>query len=205
MIGLIRGQLIACYKSIVLLETASGVGYEIEVPMNLINNLPAYGTEICFYTHMAVRETEHMLYGFQSILDRSVFRTLIKINGVGPKMALAILSVIPVTKLLEIAHVGDTNELLIIPGIGKKTANRLIIEMKERLAQYEMTIQNTVFAIDKNLTNIQSNSNIVIEEAEAALVSLGYKVAQAKSMIKNAYELEMDTHTLIKKALQQSV
>jgi len=147
MIGQLRGKLIHKQPPHLLIDV-QGVGYEIEAPMTTFYNLPATGEEILLYTHLVVRDDAHLLFGFSSPRERHMFRTLIKINGVGAKMALTILSGIEADDFARCIQENDSVRLTRLPGVGKKTAERLIIEMRDRLKDWDnkdgisATIQN---------------------------------------------------------------
>ena len=132
MIGHLRGKLAAKQPPYLLLEV-HGVGYEIEAPMSTFYNLPAVGEEIHLYTHLVVREDAHLLFGFGSEQERRLFRTLLKVNGVGARTALAVLSGLSVQDLSQAIAAQDSARLIRIPGVGKKTAERLLLELKDKL------------------------------------------------------------------------
>lgn len=132
MIGQLRGTLLEKRPPVLLLDV-NGVGYEVEAPMTVFYDLPDTGESLTLHTHFVVREDAQLLYGFADRYERELFRALIKVNGVGPKMALAILSGIEADRLAQCIHDQDTTSLVKVPGIGKKTAERLVIEMRDRL------------------------------------------------------------------------
>lgn len=133
MIGRLHGKLLEKNPPQILIDV-SGVGYEVDVPMSTFCNLPEVGGELTLYTHFVVREDAELLYGFATLAERAVFRALIKISGVGPKIALALLSGITVDQLKDAVDRGETGLLTKVPGIGKKTAERLVLELKGKLA-----------------------------------------------------------------------
>jgi Holliday junction DNA helicase RuvA len=170
MIGRIKGILIEKIPPFILLD-CQGVGYEIEVPMTTFFDLPDEGSEITLLTHLVVREDAHLLFGFATTSERQMFRQLIKVNGIGAKVALSILSSIESNELTNAIKTDDTDMLIKIPGIGKKTAERLVLELKDRLKDIEVS---------------QTSKNAItnIDDIENALISLGYSASQASIAIK---------------------
>ena len=170
MIGRIKGILIEKIPPFILLD-CQGVGYEIEVPMTTFFDLPDEGSEVSLLTHLVVREDAHLLFGFATTSERHMFRQLIKVNGIGAKVALSILSSIESNELTNAIKTDDTNMLIKIPGIGKKTAERLVLELKDRVKDIEVT---------------QASKNVItnIDDIENALISLGYSASQASIAIK---------------------
>jgi Holliday junction DNA helicase RuvA len=142
MIGFLRGKLVAKTPPLLTLDV-NGVGYEINAPMTTFYNLPALGETIQLQTHLSIREDAHVLFGFSTEADRVMFRLLIKVNGVGPKLALAILSGQSVDEFHRCINDNDTATLIRLPGVGKKTAERLIVEMRDKLPKLEGLSQNT--------------------------------------------------------------
>ncbi|TCK08827.1 Holliday junction branch migration protein RuvA [Marinobacterium mangrovicola] len=185
MIGRLTGELAEKQPPQLLLDV-SGVGYEVEASMNTFYKLPALGESVVLYTHMVVREDAQLLYGFADQQERILFRALIKTNGVGPKLALAILSGTSSEEFIRCVHNEDSATLVRIPGVGKKTAERLIVEMKDKLDRLEIPTM-TEFAL------AASESGVVApkltdnrQEAESALIALGYKPVQATKAIENS-------------------
>ncbi|MDC1011614.1 Holliday junction branch migration protein RuvA [Methylophilaceae bacterium] len=170
MIGRIKGILIEKIPPFILLD-CQGVGYEIEVPMTTFFDLPDEGSEVSLLTHLVVREDAHLLFGFATTSERHMFRQLIKVNGIGAKVALSILSSIESNELTNAIKTDDTNMLIKIPGIGKKTAERLVLELKDKVKDIEVT---------------QASKNVItnIDDIENALISLGYSASQASIAIK---------------------
>ena len=170
MIGRIKGILIEKIPPFILLD-CQGVGYGIEVPMTTFFDLPDEGSEVSLLTHLVVREDAHLLFGFATTSERHMFRQLIKVNGIGAKVALSILSSIESNELTNAIKTDDTNMLIKIPGIGKKTAERLVLELKDRVKDIEVT---------------QASKNVItnIDDIENALISLGYSASQASIAIK---------------------
>lgn len=176
MIGRIQGIILE-KQAPQLLVDVQGVGYEILAPMTTIYQLPAIGELVTLHTHMVVREDAQLLYGFADRRDRSLFQTLIKVNGVGPKLALTILSGIELDDFVRSVRSGDTAALVKLPGVGKKTAERLLVEMKDRLKGWQV---NGDAIVTDDLKPAAADH---LEEAESALVALGYKPAEASKAI----------------------
>lgn len=180
MIGRIRGLLIEKQMPDILVDV-QGVGYEIQAPMSTIMQLPALGQEVHLHTHLVVREDAQLLYGFFSLEERHMFRSLIKVSGVGPKMGLAILSGMAVEDFVRTVRNNDIAALTRMPGVGKKTAERLVVEMKDRLKDFAETTPAVVAGsagAPMALTDHQLS-----HEAETALVALGYKPQEAARII----------------------
>ncbi len=177
MIGSIRGTLLEKHSPELLVDVG-GLGYELLAPLTTFIQLPETGGQVQLYTHLVVREDAHTLYGFASQRERSLFRELIKVNGVGPKLALTILSGIDADEFAQLVRDGDTKALVRLPGIGKKTAERLLIEMRDRLAQWQ---GDTVAAAPATAGTQPRNARLA--EAESALVALGYKPQEASRMV----------------------
>ncbi|GKT12122.1 MAG: Holliday junction DNA helicase RuvA [Thiomicrorhabdus sp.] len=208
MIGFLRGNLVQKRPPLLVLEV-QGVGYEIEAPMSTFYQLEQQQENVTILTHMHVREDAMLLFGFATESERILFKTLIKVNGVGAKMALGILSAMSVNEFCSFIDAGDITALTRIPGVGKKTAERLQIEMRDRL---KVVIDSGLLAYDGSSTMIDSQgnlanpnpvfSNTVQQSASEALVSLGYKSSQAEKMIAAVYEERLTLEELIKRALQ---
>jgi Holliday junction DNA helicase RuvA len=194
MIAFLRGKLVVKAPPVLVLDVL-GVGYELEAPMTTFYELPAVGTEIMLYTHLSIREDAHSLFGFANEADRTMFRSLIKVNGVGPKLALTILSGQSAEQLHRCIHDNDTLALMRLPGVGKKTAERLIIEMRDRLPQLEDSITAAIAPIMGNAK----------QEAVSALCSLGYKPLDASKMVQNINTEGKSCEEIIRMALQGAV
>lgn len=185
MIGRLTGELAEKQPPQLLLDV-NGVGYEVEASMNTFYKLPALGESVVLYTHMVVREDAQLLYGFADQQERILFRALIKTNGVGPKLALAILSGTSCEEFIRCVHNEDSATLVRIPGVGKKTAERLIVEMKDKLDRLEIPTM-TEFALaatESGLVAPVASDNR--QEAESALIALGYKPVQATRAIESS-------------------
>ncbi|MGR9013322.1 MAG: Holliday junction branch migration protein RuvA [Gammaproteobacteria bacterium] len=202
MIGFLRGKLAFKAPPLLMLDV-NGVGYEVEAPMTTFYNLPAIGAEIMLHTHLVVREDAHILFGFSTEADRSMFRTLIKVNGVGPKLALTILSGQSAEEFHRCIHNNDTQALVRLPGVGKKTAERLVIEMRDRLPE----LSDSAVSVDASATGVDKvqRVNNPKQEAISALCSLGYKPLDAGKMVQNISVEGKSCEDIIRLALQGSV
>ncbi|MBE9561641.1 MAG: Holliday junction branch migration protein RuvA [Proteobacteria bacterium] len=196
MISSLRGIIIEKQAPLLVIEV-NGVGYEILAPMSTFYNLPELNGEVKLLTHLSIREDAHVLYGFLTASERELFRNLIRVNGVGPKLALSILSSMELNSFIQCIHDNDIIQLKRIPGIGKKTAERLIIEMRDYLKN-----SNTPASSFKPITNLTPKSTTPVEDAISALIALGYKPNDANSMVKSIAQDDMDSEDLIRKALQ---
>lgn len=200
MIGRIHGEIIEKTPGHVLVD-CSGIGYEIDIPYTTFFVLPETGHDVILHTHLAVREDAQNLFGFAERLDRDLFRLLIRVNGVGPKMALAILSALDAGRFVHCVESRDLKALVKVPGVGKKTAERLLIEMGDRLGQLEGKPDITASG---SAPSAQGSSR-PLDEAEAALVTLGYKPQEAARAINSIAEQGMTSETLIRLALKNMI
>ncbi len=191
MIGSVRGR-IASKTPPQLMVDVGGLGYELEAPMSTFFHLPAVGQEVSLLTHLVVREDAHVLYAFATEGERKLFRSLIKVSGVGPKIALALLSGISVEAFSRCVVNEDITALTKVPGIGRKTAERLVIEMRDRIGDPEAS------------TGVVSVTVSASPESEAygALIALGYRPAEATRLLKAAGPGTHTTEELIRSALQ---
>jgi holliday junction DNA helicase RuvA len=189
MIGSVRGRIVSKTPPQLLVE-AAGLGYEIEAPMSTFFHLPPVGEEVRLLTHLVVREDAHVLYGFGTEDERRLFRSLIKVSGVGPKIALALLSGISVEAFALCVQSQDVAALIKVPGIGRKTAERLVVEMRDRLE-----------AAGGAASSVPVGAS---PEAEAfgALVALGYKPVEATRLLKGVGPGTHSTEELIRRALK---
>jgi Holliday junction DNA helicase RuvA len=192
MIGFLRGKLVHKAPPWLQLDVG-GVGYEIEAPMTTFYNLPVIGEEIKLHTHLVVREDAHILFGFHSEADRTMFRTLIKVNGVGPKLALTILSGQSADEFYRCINNGDIQALVKLPGVGKKTAERLMVELRDKMPDSIPTSSS------QNAVPLQANPG---REAISALCSLGYKPADAAKMVQAVGTEGKSCEDIIRQALQ---
>lgn len=175
MIGRITGVLIEMRPPTLIVD-CNGVGYEIEAPMTTIWALPDINQKVSLYTHLTVREDAHLLYGFVTESERALFRSLLRVNGVGTKMALVILSGMDADAFAECVHAGDTARLTALPGIGKKTAERLIIEMRDRVEPVVVGVSAPLKASNPRMVDAAA-------DAIAGLIALGYKPHEASRFV----------------------
>ncbi|OCG21426.1 MULTISPECIES: Holliday junction branch migration protein RuvA [unclassified Gilliamella] len=203
MIGRLRGTIIEKQPPKVLIEVA-GVGYDVFMPMTCFYELPENGQEVIVLTHFAVREDAQVLYGFNQEQERELFRELIKVNGVGPKLALAILSGMSASQFINAVEEGEIKSLVKLPGVGNKTAQRLIVEMKDRIKRCfgEQSLGSSS-VIDTNI--VQKSANQIEGEAVSALVALGYKPQEASRIINKVINPDMNCETLIREALKSAL
>lgn len=183
-----------------LVVNVNGLGYEIDAPMSTFYQLPEVGQEVKLYTHFVVREDAQQLYGFYTRDERTLFRTLLKVNGVGPRMALTVLSSASPAEFVRWVLENDTVSLVRLPGIGKKTAERLVIEMRDKLADWhkvEAPLGTTSGKVDRNPRH-QS-----LQDAIAALVSLGYKQPEANRTVTKIDDGHSTSEELIRRALRE--
>ncbi len=197
MIGFLRGRLAAKHPPVLLLDVG-GVGYEVEAPMSTFYGLPAVGADIMLHTHLVVREDAHILFGFGTERERSLFRELIKISGVGPRIALGILSGASVDEFHRCVEAQDAASLTRIPGIGRKTAERLIIEMRDRL---QVLATGQSFEV-RGPAGAGAPAPSPQAEAFSALVALGYKPAEVTRLLQKVDPSVTTTEELIRHALR---
>jgi Holliday junction DNA helicase RuvA len=194
-IGFVRGKLVVKSPPHLTVDVG-GVGYDIEAPMSTFYTLPAIGSEVRLLTHLVVREDAHILYGFGSQEERALFRNLLKVSQIGPKIALAILSGVSVDGFATLVKLQDTAALTRIPGVGRKTAERVLMEMKDRLDALEQA--SISGAMPMTPSSVEG-------EAWTALVSLGYKPAEVTAMLKPFSGQASSAEDLIRRALQSAV
>ena len=196
MIGFLRGKLVL-KKPPSLVIDVQGVGYEVDAPMSTFYGLPEVGADVLLYTHLAIREDAHSLFGFISESERVLFRTLIKVNGVGAKLALGILSGLSAEEFHRAVEYQDTARLVRLPGVGKKTAERLIIELRDRLPELgSLTLEGA-----RTLTTPEASPS---EDAEAALIALGFRPQDAALMVRKVSSEGKTSEDIIRLALQAS-
>ena len=195
MIGHLKGKIISKSPPEVLLEV-QGIGYEVLCPMSTIYELDNLSDDVLLFTHLSIKEDAHTLFGFITKDEKNVFRELIRVNGVGPKVALAILSNLSVHSLVECISTEDADLLAKTPGIGKKTALKLIVELQDRLSKL-----NLVGSI-ANSSEIKQNSNPNSKQAIEALQSLGFKAKEANRMVSKIEDQKLSTEQLIRLVLQ---
>ena len=195
MIGQIKGQIISKNPPEVLLEVG-GIGYELLCPMSTFYELDNSSEDTLLYTHLSIKEDSHTLFGFISKDEKSMFRELIRVNGVGPKVALAILSHLSVSSLVDCIMSEDADLLAKTPGIGKKTALKLIVELQDRLDKVELVNAST------STMGHKTSYNPNAKQALAALQSLGFKTKEANKMVSAIDDQTLSTEQLIRLALQ---
>ncbi len=198
MIGRLRGTL-ALKQPPLLLVDVNGVGYEVEAPMSTFYQLPTLGDTVVLHTHLVVREDAHLLFGFASESERRLFRTLIKVNGVGAKLALTILSGISADEFARSVQDNDTAALVRLPGVGKKTAERLIVEMRDRLADWEGG--GFPGAVPAAVAPATEGTR----DAISALIALGYKPPEASRLVSKVETGGLASEEIIRAALKQAV
>ncbi|HGM6320669.1 Holliday junction branch migration protein RuvA [Serratia ureilytica] len=203
MIGRLRGNILEKQPPLVLLE-ANGVGYEVHMPMTCFYELPELGQEAIVFTHFVVREDAQLLYGFNDKQERALFRELIKVNGVGPKLALAILSGMSAQQFVSAVEREEITALVKLPGVGKKTAERLVVEMKDRFKGLNGDLFNSS---EISLPSAAEKAPEADAEAEAvsALVALGYKPQEASRMVSKIAKPGADCEALIRDALRAAL
>lgn len=199
MIGRLRGILAEKQPPLLLIDI-NGVGYEVEAPMSTFYQLPEAGATVTLHTHLVVREDAHLLFGFASEGERRLFRTLIKVNGVGAKLALTILSGIAADEFARCVQENDTAALVRLPGVGKKTAERLIVEMRDRLADWEGAVTLAGAAPVES-----RGGSDELRDAISALVSLGYKPPEASRLVSKVESAGLSSEEIIRAALKQAV
>ena len=198
MIGRIRGVLLEKQAPDLLIDVA-GIGYELQAPLTTVFELPAPGASVELFTHLVVREDAHLLYGFARRSERTLFRELIKVSGVGPKLALAILSGMDADGFARCVRDGDTAALVRLPGVGKKTAERLLVEMRDRLSDWQID----GVRVAAGAATLAGGEGDAEREAESALVALGYKPQEAAKMVLAAAKAGATTaEELIRAALK---
>lgn len=196
MIGFLKGSLVSKLPPFLVLNV-QGVGYELEAPMATFYDLPEENTEVLLFTHLVVREDAHLLYGFSNRAQRELFRSLLKVSGVGPRVGLAILSTLSTSQFVQCVNQQDTLTLTSVPGIGKKTAERMLLDMRDRISVLDHFDRG-----DNDVVGgVELNQNPV-EDAMGALVALGYKAADANRAIRAVEENNPGRDDLIRNALQ---
>jgi holliday junction DNA helicase RuvA len=193
MISRIRGILIEKQAPSLVIEV-NGIGYELFAPMTTFYQLPNIGNEITLFTHMIVREDAQTLYGFINTQERVLFRSLIKVSGIGPKSALGILSGVTPNTFVKCIIDNDITTLIKMPGIGKKTAERLIIEMRDRLNDWQL-----------NTGTATTEENMAVKDAISALVALGYRPQEAQKAVMQNKDKNLSSEELIRLVLRERI
>jgi holliday junction DNA helicase RuvA len=192
MIARLYGKLHRVSDATVLIDVM-GVGYEVEVTAAVLASLPAVGQPMELCTHLVVREDANHLYGFVDVSERELFRALIRVTGVGPRMAMGVLSGIDTAELARCLTENDVTRLTKLPGVGRKTAERLVVELKDRIAQ---------FHVAPRATTSEPRAASVVAEAESALIALGYRPVEASRAVDAVYREGMGVEDLVRDALR---
>lgn len=195
MIAELRGTILDKRPPHILVDVA-GIGYEIDAPMSTFYELPEIGQVVRLYTHFLVREDEHRLFGFYTAEERNLFRTVLKVNGVGPRLGLAILSGMTPSEFVQCILCNDATRLTSLPGVGKKTAERLVIEMRDKLNE-------RAFPAHHERTQASSGRQQILQDAISALVSLGYKQPEANRIVTKIDDGSHNSESLIRLALKE--
>ncbi len=198
MIGRLRGTLAEKQPPHLMLEV-NGVGYELEVPMTTLYRLPNVGEAVVLHTHLVIREDAHLLYGFAEKRERELFRELIRLNGVGPKLALALMSGLEVDELVRCVQAQDASVLVKIPGVGKKTAERLLVELKDRFKAWQSLPSIAPLVVESGPSVAVST---VESDAVSALIALGFKPAEASRAVAAIEDSDLSSEELIRRALK---
>jgi Holliday junction DNA helicase RuvA len=198
-IGRLRGTLAEKQPPHLILDV-NGLGYELEVPMTTLYRLPPVGQPVTLHTHLVVREDAQLLYGFFERREREFFRELIRLNGVGPKLALALMSSLEVDELVRCVSAQDTSALVKVPGVGKKTAERLLVELKDRFKSWEAA--PSLFELMPTGPNTAAPVASAETDAVSALISLGYKPQEASKAVAAINTKGLSSEDLIRRALK---
>ena len=199
MIGRLHGRLLYKQPPALVLDV-QGVGYELEAPMSTFYKLPEIGAEVQLYTHLVVREDAHLLFGFADDLERRMFRFLLKVTGIGAKTSLAILSGMDADGLARCIQAGDIERLIRLPGIGRKTAERLVVEMRDRLRDWSGTATGRAPGGAES-----ARASSPVDEATSALIALGYKPQEASRLVHAVEQEGLGSEALIREALRASI
>jgi Holliday junction DNA helicase RuvA len=202
MIGSLRGTLLEKHPPLLLIDV-QGVGYEVHAPMTSFYQLPPVGSDVLLHTHFVVRDDAQLLFGFVDKQTRELFRELIRVNGLGPKMALAILSALDTDELIMCVRQNNLNTLIRVPGIGRKTAERLLVELRDRVDHW--TGKPRLSDTQAALTGSSSPAPSIRQDAESALLALGYKPQEAEKAIERVLKEQEagSSEELIRMALKQ--
>lgn len=199
MIGQLRGTILEKQPPQLVVDV-QGVGYEVDAPMSTFYALPDVGQPVTLYTHLIVREDAHLLFGFATRDERTLFKSLLKVNGVGPRLALTVLSSVSPEMFVQSVLNNDTASLVRLPGVGKKTAERLVIEMRDKLDHWQ---PKTVATGEGASVKPDHVRHTILQDAIAALVSLGYKAPEANRMVTRLDDGAATSEALIRRALQE--
>lgn len=197
MIGFLRGVLAVKTPPSLIIET-HGVGYEVDAPLSTFEALPALGETVLLYTHLVVREDAHILYGFAAPAERALFRTLIRISGVGPRLALTLLSGFSVQEFSRCVYSGDIAALVRLPGVGRKTAERLVVELRDRLPELPQLLPTEGHSVPPAMPPEPQ------DEAVSALVALGFKPLEATRLVGEVDSAGKRSEEIIRLALRRA-
>ena len=192
MIGRIEGQLVEITGNVILVAVG-GIGYEVEVSHNVLASLPGRDQPVRFYTHFVVREDAQQLYGFVSRAERDLFRLFLRISGVGPRLAMSLISSVTLPELAASVRAGQVNVLTRVPGVGRKTAERLMVELKDKLPDVVLPAAAA----------IPREGKVAVQEAEQALVKLGYRPAEAARLVDSVRAEASSVEDLVRAALRR--
>ncbi len=201
MIGKLKG-LVEEKNAPELLIDCGGVCYEVQMPLTSFYQLPEVGQQAAVYIHFVVREDAQLLYGFANKTERLLFRQLIKTNGVGPKMALTVLSGMSAEQFVRCVINEDSTTLVKLPGVGKKTAERLIVELRDRLKDWGVEVAPQASGVGHIIDDVFEMPASAFDDAVSALIALGYTGVQANKAIKKVHKADMGSESLIKEALR---
>jgi len=192
MIAYLRGTLLEKRPPVIVVDV-QGIGYELEAPMTTFYDLPDAGRDVVLYTHMVVREDAQLLYGFIDAVQRDLFRSLLRVNGIGPRVALAILSNLTAQEFMRCLVEDDLTRLTKVPGIGRKTAQRVLIEMRDRVS-----------VVLPDVESLAAGEQLVtpVQDAIGALIALGYKPADANRAVRQVNADDLSSEDLIRRALR---
>ncbi|MCD6039128.1 MAG: ruvA [Gammaproteobacteria bacterium] len=204
MIGQLQGIILEKQPPQLLLDVG-GVGYEIDAPMNTFYRLPDIGQEVVLFTHLVIREDAHHLYGFFAREERALFRTLLKVNGIGPRLGLTILSSIEPSEFVRCIVNNDTANLIRLPGIGKKTAERLIIEIRDKLTDWQPSLPQGSTGLTQSMNASLATRHPIIQDAISALIALGYKPVEASRAVAKIDDNNLTSEEIIRQALKEGV
>jgi len=199
MIGQLVGTLLEKQPPTLVINVG-GVGYEVDAPMSTFYRLPDINQAFTLYTHLVVREDAHHLYGFYTRNERLLFRALLKVNGVGPRLALTVLSRMEPEEFVRSILNQETEKLVCLPGVGKKTADRLIIEMRDKLKDLSSAFN---LSLSETQSSFQGSRNQIVQDALSALISLGYKPQEASRAIAKIDDHQLSREEIIKQALRE--
>lgn len=204
MISFVRGRLAEVYESKCIIETAAGLGMEVNVPFTVIEALPHIGEEVILYTYFKIAEDSMSLYGFMSRRDEEMFERLISVSGIGPKAALAILSTLAPDDLRVAIAAGDAKAIAKAPGVGAKTAQRLILELKDKIDISEIIGTGASLGDGAGSEGV-GNDGSAVQEATQALIALGYSASEAMRAVRASAQDGMDSEAVLKAALRKLI